>query len=62
MTASATLTTLPLVTLVEEIEDPRVARTRRHPLSSILLIAILGVICGADTWVDIALFGQRKRP
>ncbi len=34
----------------------------RHPLSSIILIAILSVICGADTWVDIELFGQRKRP
>ncbi len=48
MTARATITTLPLVTRVEAIEDPRTGRHPRRPLR-------------ADTWVDIALLGQRKR-
>jgi predicted transposase YbfD/YdcC len=44
------------------LEDPRIARTRRHQLLDILVIAILAVICGADNWVEVALFGQAKLP
>jgi len=39
-----------------------VQRTQRHKLIDILAIAILGMICGADTWVDIADFGRAKEP
>ena len=40
--------------------DPRVERTKRHQLMDILVIAICGVICGADNWVDIELFSKSK--
>jgi predicted transposase YbfD/YdcC len=43
------------------LEDPRVERTRRHQLLDIVAIAICAVLCGADTWVDIAAFGHAKR-
>jgi predicted transposase YbfD/YdcC len=43
-----------------ELEDPRVDRTKRHQLLDIVIIAICGVICGADTWVDIEEFGKAK--
>ena len=43
------------------LPDPRVKRTRRHSLQDILTIAICAVICGADSWVDIALFGRSKK-
>ena len=33
--------------------DPRVDRTRAHKLIDIIAIAICGVICGAENWVDI---------
>jgi predicted transposase YbfD/YdcC len=42
------------------LTDPRVDRTKRHKLIDIVAIALCGVICGADTWVDIALFGRAK--
>lgn len=45
----------------EELQDPRVERSRRHELLDIVVIAICGVICGADTWVDIAEFGLAKQ-
>jgi predicted transposase YbfD/YdcC len=41
--------------------DPRVDRTKHHLLLDILAIAICAIICGADSWTDIALFGQRKQ-
>jgi predicted transposase YbfD/YdcC len=43
-----------------KIRDPRIDRTKRHKLLDILIIAICGVICGADSWVDIELFGKSK--
>jgi len=43
-----------------EIEDPRIERTKRHQLIDILTIAILAMICGADSWVGMANFGQAK--
>jgi hypothetical protein len=30
------------------VDDPRVERTRRHSLETILVISLLAVICGAD--------------
>lgn len=43
-----------------DLEDFRIERNRIHPLINIVTIAILGVICGADTWVDIERYGQAK--
>jgi predicted transposase YbfD/YdcC len=42
-----------------ELEDPR-WHNRRHKLLDIVVIAICAVICGADSWEDIELFGQSK--
>lgn len=43
------------------VEDPRVDRTKEHPLLNLLVIAICGTICGADGWVAIETFGEAKR-
>jgi len=42
------------------LKDPRVNRTRRHSLGDILAIAICAVICGADSWTQVAQFGRCK--
>jgi len=42
------------------LEDPRSDHTRRHQLIDIITIAICGVICGADNWVDLELPGKSK--
>jgi predicted transposase YbfD/YdcC len=49
-----------LQSIFEVIEDPRVERTKQHQLVDIILIAILGVVCGAEGWVEIASFGNTK--
>ncbi|GAC1349572.1 MAG: hypothetical protein NVSMB27_23970 [Ktedonobacteraceae bacterium] len=49
-----------LQSLFEGIDDPRVERTKLHNLLDIMIIAILGVLCGADGWVEIEAFGQTK--
>jgi len=43
-----------------EIEDPRVERRRAHHLVDIIVIALFGVISGADSWVGIETYGQAK--
>lgn len=40
------------------LDDPRVDRTKLHPLLSIVVIAICAVIAGAESWDDIAEFGE----
>lgn len=53
----------PLGSLTEHfgsLEDPRIERNKLHPLLNIIVIAICGVICGAENWVDIENFGNKK--
>ena len=53
-----------IVSLTEQLTrltDPRVDRTKRHKLLDVIAIAICAVICGADTWVDVELFGKSKK-
>ena len=47
-------------TVFAQVEDPRVERTKRHRLRDIMILAICGVICGAEGWVDIEEFGKAK--
>lgn len=44
------------------LPDPRVDRTKLHKLEDILTIALCAVISNADTWNDIADFGDAKEP
>src|SRR5579863_1221865 len=50
-----------LETLFAQVEDPRVERTKLHRLRDIIIIAICGVICGAEGWVEIEEFGKAKQ-
>ena len=44
------------------LPDPRVERTKLHRLEDILTIAICGMICNAENWVEIEAFGKAKEP
>jgi len=50
-----------LESLFAQVEDPRVERTKKHRLQDIIILAICGVICGADGWVEIEEFGRAKQ-
>ena len=49
-----------LETYFASIEDPRVERTKLHKLLDIIIIAICGVISGAEGWAEIEEFGKEK--
>src|SRR5947209_3902514 len=42
----------------EPLEDPRVERTRLHPLENILVFVLGAAICGVDTLREVALYAQ----
>jgi predicted transposase YbfD/YdcC len=43
-----------------DLEDQRVERTKLFPLSEIIAIALCAVIGGAESWVQVVLFGRSK--
>src|SRR5471030_2461930 len=49
-----------LITHFAGVRDPRISPAKRHHLLDIIIIAICAIICGADTWVDVAVFGRAK--
>jgi hypothetical protein len=56
--------TYPVMSIVEHfgrLTDPRVEERVEHRLLDIIVIAICGVICGAESWVEIEEFGKAKQ-
>jgi predicted transposase YbfD/YdcC len=49
------------VELFAQLPDPRMERTRRHSLESILFLCLCGVVCGANDLVSIERFGIARR-
>lgn len=49
------------VAWLAQLPDPRVRRTRRHSLESILFLCLCGVICGANDPVAIERFGKSRQ-
>jgi predicted transposase YbfD/YdcC len=45
-----------------DVTDPRKAWNQDHRLSDILVMALCGIICGADSWVSVAAFAEAKLP
>jgi predicted transposase YbfD/YdcC len=43
-----------------KIPDPRVKRSRLHPLVSVLVLSLCAVVCGANGFVDIEQFGLAR--
>jgi predicted transposase YbfD/YdcC len=43
-----------------DLPDPRIERTKRHKLIDIMVMAMCGVICGANDWVAIETYGRAK--
>lgn len=43
------------------VTDPRIENAnRRHELGDMLVLTILAVICGADSWTGVEEFGHAK--
>jgi len=47
-----------LITILQEVADPRLDRTKDHDLVDILVIALCTILCGGDSFYDMEEFGQ----
>ena len=45
-----------------DLPDPRKDRTKLHSLHDILVIALCGIISGAESWVEVEEYGSAKEP
>src|SRR5918912_29926 len=44
--------------IVAQVPDPRARRGRRHPWTALLLLLIVGLLCGANTQQALARWGH----
>ncbi len=42
------------------IYDHRVDRMKIHHVETIIYVSLVGILCGAETWEEIASFGRSK--
>lgn len=49
-----------LHTYFENFPDHRINRNKKHLLSDIIVLSVLGVLCGAESWDSIEAFGKTK--
>ena len=47
-----------ILELAEKIPDPRRNHLKRYPLPSMIFIALVGTVCGANDWVAVADTGE----
>jgi len=50
-----------ILELAARVPDPRSDKFKKHPLTSMIFIALVGTICGADDWVAIADTGEHLK-
>jgi predicted transposase YbfD/YdcC len=47
-----------LISILREVPDPRVDRTKDHELTDILVIALCTILCGGESFYDMEEFGE----
>ncbi len=48
-------------TYFASLPDPRINRLKLHKLTDIITITLCAVLSGAESWTDIADFGETKK-
>lgn len=46
--------------MFSDLEDPRRDHLKRHPLSDVLLLVVMGMLAECENWVEIADFGAMR--
>ena len=61
--AEDTMTGNPIASIEQhsaKLDDPRIDRSKLHKLLDIVVLTICAIICGADDWVAVEMFGNAK--
>ena len=59
--SSAQLEAIVFLDHFADLPDPRQLAKVIYPLNEVLLVSLLGVLAGAETFTDIARFGEEAR-
>lgn len=49
-----------VISVMNNVEDPRIERTKLHNLTDILVISVCSAMCGMTGWEEIQAFGEEK--
>jgi len=49
-----------LLRFFDELEDPRMDRTKLHSLDDMLFITLCAALAGADSWTEVEVYGNEK--
>jgi hypothetical protein len=49
---------IPLIGVFSRLEDPRSGPAQRHDLREMIVVALCAILCGAESWVDVAEWGE----
>lgn len=60
-TGAATVQQVTLMEAFGLIPDPRMERTRKHDLISIIVISVCGIMSGCQSWEEIADYGEQRQ-
>ena len=47
-----------LIEVLDQVQDPRKARGKRHPMTAVLALAVVATLCGAKGYAAIAEWGR----
>lgn len=50
-----------ILAMIDDISDPRMEGKVHHPLSTIIFVALCGILCGCESWSDIRDYCRVKR-
>ena len=50
-----------VLAMIKEISDPRMEGKVHHPLSTIIFVALCGILCGCESWDDIRDYLRGKK-
>lgn len=53
--------TISLITILRDVPDPRVDRTRDHDLTDLLVIALCTMLCGGESFYDMEEFAEVRQ-
>ena len=51
-----------LIDILAEVPDPRNAKGKQHPLSAILALSVIAIMCGYRSYSTIAAWGRIYAP
>ena len=50
-----------LIGYISKLDDPRAPYNQKHKFIDIVTITVLGTLCGADSWNEIAEWGEANK-